>query len=78
MVEFLDDEGFQVLNNEQPTYKSQHRPQYSAVLNLAVASEPLQHAAMHFKVVSELSSDHLPFLYKIPSMKVDDVMAPKQ
>ncbi len=67
MVEFLDDEGFQVLNNKQPTYKPQHRPDYSAVLDLAVASEPLKQAAMDFKVVNELSSDHLPFLFTLPS-----------
>lgn len=56
-----------ILNNEEPTFAPLARPDYKAILDFALSSEPLCSLVSKFQVTDDLRSDHLTFTLEIDS-----------
>jgi len=57
--ELLSENECVMLNNEDATYEPLHRPDYKAILDLALCSEQLVPFVDSFRVTDEIRSDHL-------------------
>jgi hypothetical protein len=68
---FLLDADLALLNKDQPTYCPIHRPEYNAVLDLALASLDLASSVLSCEVSDELRSDHLSLVLEIESSLPD-------
>ena len=60
-----------LLNKDQATYCPVHRPEYSATLDLALASLDLASSVLSCEVSDELRSDHLSLVLEIESSLPD-------
>ena len=59
IYELLSENKIVMLNNEEPTYEPQHRPDYKAIIDFALCTEQLYPFVNGFDVTDELRSDHL-------------------
>jgi hypothetical protein len=65
--EFLVDNHLVLLNNDSATYEPVHRPEYKAILDLAICSERISGDILDFQVTDDIQSDHLPLIVSLKS-----------
>ncbi|CAF0704299.1 unnamed protein product [Brachionus calyciflorus] len=63
--EFLIEEGFILLNQDEPTYQPIHRPDYNAIIDLALPSTDMMDLVKSFFTSDFICSDHVPILVDI-------------
>ena len=63
--EFLIEEGFILLNRDEPTYQPIHRPDYNAIIDLALASTDMMDLVKSFFTSDFICSDHVPIFVDI-------------
>ena len=67
IYELLSSNKLIMLNNEEATFAPLARPDYKAILDFALSSEPLCSLVSNFQVTDDLRSDHLTFTLEIDS-----------
>ena len=67
IAQLMLDADLALLNKDQATYCPVHRPEYSATLDLALASLDLASSVLSCEVSDELRSDHLSLVLEIDS-----------
>ena len=71
IAQLMLDADLALLNKDQATYCPVHRPEYSATLDLALASLDLASSVLSCEVSDELRSDHLSLVLEIESSLSD-------
>lgn len=61
-----------ILNDDAPTYEPLHRPNYTAILDLAIASQQLSSKALNYQTHDEPRSDHLPITITIDANRISN------
>ena len=59
--DFINNTHNMLLNNNEATYEPLHRPEYSAILDLAISSQQLSQKFLSFTTHEEPRSDHITF-----------------
>ena len=62
LVDLLVNQDFFLVNTEEPTYFPLHRPDYSALLDLAICNEQMSGRVSNYSSFDNLRSDHIAFI----------------